>query len=104
VLGARGPYILFRELLPNLRGPILVYSTLLIPTNILFEAALDYLGVGLVPPTPSWGQMLSNAVAQGFYYVDPMYMVIPGVAIFITVLAFNLFGDGLRDALDPRSR
>jgi peptide/nickel transport system permease protein len=104
VLGARGPYILFRELLPNLMGPILVYSTLLIPTNILFEAALDYLGVGLVPPTPSWGQMLSNAVAQGFYYVDPMYMVIPGVAIFITVLAFNLFGDGLRDALDPRSR
>lgn len=103
VLGARGPYILFRELLPNLMGPILVYSTLLIPTNILFEAALDYLGVGLVPPTPSWGQMLSNAVAQGFYYVDPMYMVIPGVAIFITVLAFNLFGDGLRDALDPRS-
>jgi peptide/nickel transport system permease protein len=104
VLGARGPYILFRELLPNLIGPILVYSTLLIPTNILFEAALDYLGVGLVPPTPSWGQMLSNAVAQGFYYVDPMYMIIPGVAIFITVLAFNLFGDGLRDALDPRSR
>jgi len=104
VLGARGPYILFRELLPNLIGPILVYSTLLIPTNILFEAALDYLGVGLVPPTPSWGQMLSNAVSQGFYYVDPMYMIIPGVAIFITVLAFNLFGDGLRDALDPRSR
>jgi peptide/nickel transport system permease protein len=104
VLGARGPYILFRELLPNLVGPILVYSTLLIPTNILFEAALDYLGVGLVPPTPSWGQMLSNAVSEGFYYVDPMYMIIPGVAIFITVLAFNLFGDGLRDALDPRSR
>jgi ABC-type dipeptide/oligopeptide/nickel transport system permease subunit len=103
-LGARGPYILFHELLPNLVGPTLVYSTLLIPTNILFEAALDYLGVGLVPPTPSWGQMLSNAVAQGFYYVDPMYMIIPGVAIFITVLAFNLFGDGLQDALDPKSR
>jgi peptide/nickel transport system permease protein len=103
-IGARGPYILFRELLPNLVAPILVYSTLLIPTNILFEAALDYLGVGLVPPTPSWGQMLSNAVTTGFYYVDPMYMVIPGVAIFLTVIAFNLFGDGLRDALDPRSR
>ncbi len=103
-LGARGPYILFRELLPNLVGPILVYSTLLIPTNILFEAALDYLGVGLIPPTPSWGQMLSNAVAQGFFSVDPMYMIIPGTAIFITILAFNLFGDGLRDALDPRSR
>ncbi len=103
-LGARGPYIMFRELLPNLVGPILVYATLLIPTNILFEAALDYLGVGLIPPTPSWGQMLSNAVSQGFFQVDPMYMIIPGVAIFITVMAFNLFGDGLRDALDPRSR
>ncbi len=103
-LGARGPYILFRELLPNLVGPILVYSTLLIPTNILFEAALDYLGVGIIPPTPSWGQMLSNAVSQGFFSVDPMYMIIPGTAIFITILAFNLFGDGLRDALDPRSR
>jgi ABC-type dipeptide/oligopeptide/nickel transport system permease subunit len=101
-IGARGPYILFRELLPNLVAPILVYSTLLIPTNILFEAALDYLGVGLIPPTPSWGQMLSNAVSNGFYYIDPMYMIIPGVAIFITVMAFNLFGDGLRDALDPR--
>jgi ABC-type dipeptide/oligopeptide/nickel transport system permease subunit len=103
-LGARGPYIMFRELLPNLMGPILVYTTLLIPTNILFEAALDYLGVGLIPPTPSWGQMLSNAVTQGFFSVDPMYMIIPGLAIFITVMAFNLLGDGLRDALDPRSR
>jgi ABC-type dipeptide/oligopeptide/nickel transport system permease subunit len=103
-IGARGPYILFRELLPNLVAPILVYSTLLIPTNILFEAALDYLGVGLIPPTPSWGQMLASAVTNGFYYIDPMYMIIPGLAIFITVMAFNLFGDGLQDALDPRIR
>jgi len=103
-LGARRPYIMFRELLPNLMGPILVYATLLIPTNILFEAALDYLGVGLIPPTPSWGQMLSNAVTQQYFQLDPMYMIIPGLAIFITVMAFNLFGDGLRDALDPRSR
>jgi len=103
-LGARGPYILVRELLPNLVGPILVYSTLLIPTNILFEAALDYLGVGLIPPTPSWGYMLSTAVSQGFFAVDPWYMIIPGLAIFITIMSFNLFGDGLRDALDPRSR
>ena len=101
-LGGRGPYILFRELLPNLVGPILVYATLLIPTNIIFEASLDFLGVGLIPPTPSWGQMLSNAVTQGFFQVDPMYMIIPGLAIFVTVMAFNLFGDGLRDALDPR--
>jgi len=102
-LGARGPYVLFRELLPNLWGPILVYATLLIPTNILFEAALSYLGVGIIPPTPSWGGMISDAVTNGFYAVDPMYMIIPGLAIFITVMAFNLFGDGLRDALDPRS-
>ena len=103
-IGARGPYILFRELLPNLVAPILVYSTLLIPTNILFEAALSYLGVGLYPPTPTWGGMLSDAVNNGFYSIDPEYMIVPGLAIFITVMAFNLFGDGLRDALDPRSR
>ena len=102
-MGARSPYILFRELLPNLVAPILVYATLLIPTNILFEAALDYLGVGLIPPTPSWGGMLSDAVSNGFYSIDPMFMIIPGLAIFVTVMAFNLFGDGLRDALDPRS-
>ena len=102
-LGARGHYILFRELLPNLVAPILVYATLLIPVNILFEAALSYLGVGIIPPTPSWGGMLSDAVNNGFYSIDPMYMIIPGTAIFLTVMAFNLFGDGLRDALDPRS-
>ena len=101
-MGARGPYVLFRELLPNLAGPILVYTTLLVPTNILFEAALSYLGVGIIPPQPSWGGMLSDAVLNGYYSIDPMYMIIPGLAIFITVLAFNLFGDGLRDALDPR--
>jgi ABC-type dipeptide/oligopeptide/nickel transport system permease subunit len=103
-LGARGPYILVRELLPNLVGPILVYATLLMPTNILFEAGLSYLGVGIIPPQPTWGGMLSSAVTNGYYQIDPMYMVIPGVAIFITVMAFNLFGDGLRDALDPKSR
>ena len=101
-LGARNHYILFRELLPNLIAPILVYSTLLIPTNILFEAALSYLGVGVNPPTPTWGGMLSQAVT--LYQADPMFMIVPGLAIFITVLAFNLLGDGLRDALDPRSQ
>jgi peptide/nickel transport system permease protein/oligopeptide transport system permease protein len=103
-MGARTPYILFRELLPYLVAPILVYSTLLIPTNILFESYLDYLGVGLIKPTPSWGVMLSDAVTYGFWNIDPMYMIIPGLAIFLTVMAFNLFGDGLRDALDPRTR
>jgi ABC-type dipeptide/oligopeptide/nickel transport system permease subunit len=102
-LGARGPYILFRELLPNLVAPILVYSTLLIPVNILFEAALSYLGVGIIRPTPSWGGMINDAVSNQYYATDPMSMAIPGLAIFLTVLAFNLFGDGLRDALDPRS-
>jgi peptide/nickel transport system permease protein len=102
-IGARSGYIMLRELLPNLYGPILVYSTLIIPTNILFEAALSYLGVGIPLPNPSWGNMLSDATGSGIYQIDPWFAVVPGVAIFITVMAFNLFGDGLRDALDPRS-
>ncbi|WP_406422149.1 ABC transporter permease [Streptomyces sp. NBC_00873] len=99
-LGAGRGYILFKELLPNLVAPILVYSTLIIPTNILSEAALSFLGAGVKPPTASWGKMLSDAINT--YQADPTYMVVPGIAIFITVLAFNLFGDGLRDALDPK--
>ncbi len=100
-LGARGPYIIFREMVPNLMAPILIYATLLIPTNILFEAALSFLGVGIRPPTATWGGMLSDAV---HFYTMPHFMLWPGLAIFITVLAFNLFGDGLRDALDPKTR
>src|SRR5690348_2348044 len=100
-LGARSPRILFREMLPNLAAPILVYTTLIIPTNILTEAALSFLGVGIPPPYPSWGGMLSDAIATR--RDDPMFMIIPGAMIFITVLAFNLFGDGLRDALDPKA-
>ncbi|GGK09663.1 peptide ABC transporter permease [Pilimelia anulata] len=99
-MGARGPYIIFKEMLPNLVAPILIYATLLIPTNILFEAALSFLGVGVPPPTPSWGGMLSDAVQ---YYTLPHFMLWPGLAIFVTVLAFNMFGDGLRDALDPKA-
>ncbi|WP_235561999.1 ABC transporter permease [Marmoricola sp. Leaf446] len=99
-LGARRPYILFTELLPNLIAPILVYATLTIPTNILFEAALSFLGVGVPPPTASWGEMLSSAVDS---YTALHFMFWPGLAIFLTVLAFNLFGDGLRDAFDPKS-
>jgi ABC-type dipeptide/oligopeptide/nickel transport system permease subunit len=101
-LGARPGYILFRELLPNLAAPILVYSTLLIPTNILFEAALSFLGVGVRPPTATWGGMLSDAAH--YYQIAPGFMLVPGLAIFVTVMSFNLFGDGLRDALDPRGR
>jgi peptide/nickel transport system permease protein/oligopeptide transport system permease protein len=101
-LGARPRYIIVRELLPNLAAPVLVYSTLLIPTNILLEAALSFLGVGVRPPTATWGGMLADAVR--FYTIAPHFMIYPGLAIFVTVLAFNLFGDGLRDALDPRAR
>lgn len=99
-MGARGPYILFKEILPNLIAPILIYATLLIPTNVLFEAALSFLGVGIQPPTATWGGMLAAATK---YYTVPHFMFFPGMAIFVTVLAFNLFGDGLRDALDPKS-
>jgi peptide/nickel transport system permease protein len=100
-IGGRSGYIMFRELLPNLVAPILVYATLIIPTNILFEAALSFLGVGVRQPTASWGGMLSTAIET--YTIDPTFMIVPGMAIFLTVMAFNLFGDGLRDALDPRS-
>jgi ABC-type dipeptide/oligopeptide/nickel transport system permease subunit len=100
-LGAGNGHIIFKQLLPNLFAPLLVYATLIIPTNILQEAALSYLGVGVRLPTASWGQMLSAAVPWSA--VDPMYMAVPGTALFVTVLAFNLLGDGLRDALDPRS-
>jgi peptide/nickel transport system permease protein len=100
-LGATSSRILFREILPNLVAPILVYSTLLIPANILFEAALSFLGVGVKEPTPSWGAMINTAIPYDLQ--DPEYFIVPGLAIFITVLAFNLFGDRLRDALDPRA-
>jgi peptide/nickel transport system permease protein len=101
-LGARNGYIIRREILPNLIAPILVYTTLLIPANILFEAALTFLGAGVVPPTASWGGMISDA--SQYYQADFSYLFFPGMAIFLTVLAFNLFGDGLRDALDPKGR
>jgi len=91
-----------REVLPNLVGPILVYATLSIPINILGEAGLSFLGVGVPQGTSSWGKMLSDA--GGYFTIDPMYLFVPGVALVLTVLAFNLFGDGLRDALDPKSR
>jgi ABC-type dipeptide/oligopeptide/nickel transport system permease subunit len=100
-LGATNRHIIFKQLLPNLAAPVLVYSTLIIPTNILFEAALSFLGVGVKPPTPSWGSMLSDAVPT--YSIAATFMVVPGTALFITVLAFNLLGDGLRDALDPKA-
>ncbi len=100
-LGASNRRIIFKEILPNLAAPIIVYSTLIIPQNILFEAALSFLGAGIQPPTASWGAMLADATST--YNTAWWYMVFPGAALLITVLAFNLVGDGFQDALHPRS-
>jgi peptide/nickel transport system permease protein len=99
--GARSRTIIFREILPNLVAPIVVYSTLVIPQNILLEAALSFLGVGITPPKASWGQMLADATP--IYNTAWWYFAFPGGALLLTVLAFNLLGDGVRDALDPRT-
>lgn len=100
-LGASDMRIMFREILPNLTAPIIVFASLQIPTNILIEAALSFLGVGIRPPTASWGQMIASATP--IFSTAWWYMVFPGVALLLTVLAFNLLGDGLRDALNPRN-
>jgi peptide/nickel transport system permease protein len=100
-LGAGHRRIIFREILPNLVAPIIVYTTLILPTNVLFEAALSYLGVGVQPPTASWGQII--AAATPVFDSAWWYMLFPGLALVLTVLAFNLVGDGLQDALNPRS-
>jgi ABC-type dipeptide/oligopeptide/nickel transport system permease subunit len=100
-LGASDARIMFGEILPNLVAPVIVYATLLIPLNILLEAALSYLGVGIRPPTASWGQMI--AAATPIFNTAWWYMTFPGIALLLTVLAFNLLGDGLQDALNPRT-
>jgi peptide/nickel transport system permease protein len=100
-LGATNRRIMFREVLPNVAAPIIVYTTLIIPNNILFEAALSFLGVGVPPTTPSWGKELSDAGT--IFTVAWWMMLFPGLFLFFTTLAFNLVGDGLRDALDPRT-
>ncbi len=100
-LGASNTRIIFREILPNLVVPIIVFSTVLVPTNILFEAALSFLGVGVQPPTPSWGSMISEAT--NIFDIAWWFMLFPGLALLLTVLAFNLVGDGLQDALNPRA-
>jgi peptide/nickel transport system permease protein len=101
-LGASDRRIIFRHILPNLVAPIIVYTTLVLPQNILFEAALSFLGVGVEPPTASWGQMIADASSD--FQAMWWYMVFPGTALVLTVLAFNLVGDGLQDALNPRRR
>jgi peptide/nickel transport system permease protein len=100
-LGAKRGRIYFTELLPHLWAPILVFATLVMPANIAAEATLGFLGVGLNPPASSLGSMLNASV--NYALPDPAYFLIPGLAVFIVVLSFNLLGDGLRDALDPKS-
>jgi peptide/nickel transport system permease protein len=101
-LGASDARIVVRHILPNLVGPIIVYTTLVLPQNILFEAALSFLGVGVQPPTTSWGQMIAEATPV--FDTAWWSMFFPGAAVVLTVLAFNFVGDGLQDALDPKSR
>lgn len=100
-LGASNRRIMFREVLPNLVAPIVVYSTLIIPSNVLFEAYLSFLGLGVPQKVPSWGRMLSDAARV--FDVAWWMMLFPGVFLVLTVMSFNLLGDGLRDALDPRT-
>jgi peptide/nickel transport system permease protein len=99
--GAGGNHIMFRQILPNLWAPILVTFSLSVPATVTAEAALSFLNIGVIEPTPDWGRMISNSIT--WVQVDPMYTFFPGIAIWILVLTFNLFGDSLRDALDPRS-
>ncbi len=99
-MGAPPRHAMARHVLPNVTPTIIVISTILVPLLIGVEAALSFLGVGVTPPTPSWGRMLGDAIA--WVQTDPMYLVVPGVALFSVTLAFNVLGDSLRDALDPR--
>ena len=101
-LGASRVYTLLRHVLPQLVPTIIVWGTLGIATNVMLEASLSYLGIGVQPPTPSWGGMIQQA--QSYYRTAPWLVLFPGLAIMLTVFAFNLLGDGLRDALDPAQR
>ncbi|MEV5437530.1 ABC transporter permease [Streptomyces sp. NPDC052682] len=102
LMSAGRRHILFRQLLPNLWAPVLISFALAVPQNITTEAALSYLGVGVIPPNPDWGALLSDA--SQYFLQDPMYLFVPGVLLLVLVLALNLLGDGVRDALDPRAR
>jgi ABC-type dipeptide/oligopeptide/nickel transport system permease subunit len=100
-LGASDPRIMFVDILPNVLAPVIVYTTLLIPVVITVEATLTYLGLGLPPPTADWGGMISDG--QQYYTTAWWFIIFPGTALLLTTLSFNLFGDGVRDAFDPRS-
>jgi ABC-type dipeptide/oligopeptide/nickel transport system permease subunit len=100
-LGAGDTRIMFVDILPNVLAPVIVYTTLLIPVVIVTQATLSFLGLGLPPPTADWGGMISEA--QAYYTTAWWFILFPGLALLITTLAFNLFGDGVRDAFDPRA-
>ncbi|GAA0474879.1 ABC transporter permease [Streptomyces stramineus] len=100
-VGASRRHIVLRELLPNVWAPVLVHITLAVPGVVTAEAALSFLGVGINEPVPDWGRMISRG--SEVFYDDPTYLVFPGVALLVFVLAFNLLGDAVRDALDPRT-
>jgi ABC-type dipeptide/oligopeptide/nickel transport system permease subunit len=101
-LGASNFRIIVKDLLPNLTAPIIVFASTFLPTAILFEAALSFLGVGVQPPTPSWGQMISDAAPN--IATQWWYMLFPGLALLFTALAFNFVGDAMTDAMNPRTR
>jgi peptide/nickel transport system permease protein len=103
MVGASHRRVMFTHLLPQLTAPLIVYATGVIAANILFEAGLSYLGLGVPPPTPSWGQMLSDGVSGGLYRVQPWLALIPGIALASLMLSFQLLGDGLRDSLATKS-
>jgi peptide/nickel transport system permease protein len=100
-LGATNMRIMFIDVLPNVLAQVIVYTTLLIPVVIVTQAALSFLGLGLQPPTADWGGMIAES--QNYYTVAWWFVAFPGLALLITTLAFNLFGDGVRDAFDPRA-
>jgi peptide/nickel transport system permease protein len=101
MIGTSDGKIIRSHILPHLVAPIIVYSTLVVASNILAEAGLSFLGLGIKEPTPSWGALLSQG--PNYYLTQPWLMVWPGLAVLLATLAFNLLGDGLRDAFDPRS-
>jgi peptide/nickel transport system permease protein len=101
-VGGSDLHIIRRHILPNIMVPLIVLITISLSTAILAESSLSFLGLGIQPPDPSWGSMLSNA--HGFMELDFWIAIFPGAAIMLSVLAFNFFGDGLRDVLDPRMR
>jgi peptide/nickel transport system permease protein len=99
--GASGSHIMFKQILPNLWAPILVTFSLSLPATVTAEAALSFLGIGVEQPTPDWGRMINHSIS--YMQADPAYLIIPGFSIWALVLSFNLFGDAMRDALDPKS-